>query len=400
MNKGIMAAAFLFVVTNLAFASSIESIQQDVAYAVINGGISANAAFDAVRANIDNLINLDPTDEQSVRLGYLSSEALAPSILPIIYSGVFDSLNAAFDSVSAHHLGAIDVHNVNVWSAGLTAASDFKFENRKFDKSLYGINLGADIALPNNLIFGIGYSYGKSDIDLKIADLSHNEIEVANALGISFANPVSADMSVSANMPFVYGKYNDSGVNVSFAMGYLMQEYQEKKNVAGENVKSDYSVNSLGFRALTGYDILLSTSEVKAVLTPEIGIDYISLKQGSFKDSIGNNVYEYSRDNLRGSIGLKLKLKFINKNFSIIPVIKFGAGYDIFNNNDKREFSLANGSKVSFDIVDMDGFDFNVGAEIGFIISENFLICLSSKAVNKQGYQSSLGAITISYMIR
>lgn len=348
------------------------------------GGNSNAAALDgASQAMAEHLNTLAQTNPQEL---INATTALAPETAAMVQSATTENANQIFGAVGTRLSGgSISTggegmssgdgffHKGATWVQGLFNKSklDDTRKTKGFDADSQGIALGAEKYINDDVKLGVGYAYTSTDID-------------------GFMRETDADTHTA----IVYGEYRPSQWYVNAIATYGWSDYKENKNVAGMRVNADYDVDSIGFQAMTGYDM----NVMGATFTPEAGLRYVNIKQDSYRDSVGQKVSENNSDILTGVIGAKLKKDFALANgMSLRPEARFALTYDMVNDPSSSVVTLANGSAYTANGEALDRFGMEVGAGLTTDVNNDVELSLGYEGKFRDHYEDHTGLINAKY---
>ena len=312
--------------------------------------------------------------------------AVAPEVAPMVQHTQTETANQVFGavgtrltggSVSTGGEGMSSGDNVferaAMWVQGLFNKSklDDTSKSYGFDADSNGIAMGAEKYVTEDTKVGLGYAYTNTDID-----------------------GFKRETDVDTHTAFVYGEYKPSNWYVNGIASYGWSDYDESKNVAGVNVKSDYDAETFGLQAMTGYDM-----QVKGFgLTPEMGLRYVHISQDGYKDSADQRVSANDSDILTGVIGAKVSKTWTLENgMNIKPEARIAATYDLMNDDTNSVVTLANGSAYAVDGEALDRFGMEFGAGITAEVNDNIEFSLGYEGKFREDYQDHTGLINAKY---
>lgn len=260
-----------------------------------------------------------------------------------------------------------------MWVQGLFNKSklDDTSKSYGFDADSNGIAMGAEKYVTEDAKVGLGYAYTNTDID-----------------------GFKRETDVDTHTAFVYGEYKPSNWYVNGIASYGWSDYDESKNVAGVNVKSDYDAETFGLQAMTGYDM-----QVKGFgLTPEMGLRYVHISQDGYTDSADQKVSGNDSDILTGVIGAKVSKTWTLENgMNIKPEARIAATYDLMNDDTNSVVTLANGSAYSVEGEALDRFGMEFGAGLTAEINDNVELSLGYEGKFREDYQDHTGLLNAKY---
>lgn len=347
----------------------------------ITSGNSDSASFNNVANSINSL--MQSSNKADVKAGLDAATALAPEATAMVQSASTENANQVFGAVGSRLSGGSvssssegmssgdnGLENGAMWVQGLINKSKLDTDNG-FDADSSGIAMGAEKYINSNVKAGVGYAYTKTDID---GFMRQTDVDTHTAIA--------------------YGEYKPSNWFVNGIATYGWSDYSEKKNVAGNQVKADYDVNTVGLQAMTGYDMNMNSLTV----TPEAGLRYVNIKQDAYKDSADQKVGSNSSDILTGVIGAKIKKDIaLNNGMNLRPEARLAMTYDLMNDDSNSVVTLANGSAYSVQGEALDRFGVEVGAGLTADINQQIEMSLGYEGKFRQDYSDHTGLVNAKY---
>ena len=350
----------------------------------VNAGTTSNPTTAAVANALATLSNSATVAGQQAYIEALTS--LAPDTAPSVQATSIDTASQVFGAVGTRLSGGSIASAVEGKASGdsavggVTAWVQTLFNKTKlddtskakgFDSDSTGLALGFEKQLSSDVKAGIGYAYSKTDID-----------------GFNRTTDVDTHTGI------IYGEYKPSNWYVNSVATYSFANYDEKKNVAGVQVKGDYDVDTIGLQAMTGYDIHVNS----AILTPETGLRYLNVKQKSFTDTAGQNVSANSSDILTGVVGAKLSKDFaLNNGMNIRPEIKGALTYDLVNDDASSVVTLANGSSYVSQSEALKKFGMEFGASVTADVTDRLELSVGYEGAFRKNFDSHTGLLNMKY---
>ncbi len=190
---------------------------------------------------------------------------------------------------------------------------DENSKNQGFTGKTAGVALGLDGEIKDNLTVGLGYAYGKSDVD-----------------------SAGRDIDIDGHTLYIYGKYQPSAWYVRGLAHYGFAEYEEKANIAGIANKAKYDVHNYGARAFVGYDMPNG-------FTPEAGLRLTRIDRKNYTDSFGQHVKSDGIDVLTASLGINYSTNFAADSFIWSPKARIAATYDLLSDDSSATVTVGNG---------------------------------------------------------
>lgn len=369
-----------------------EDIAKDAGGSMNNAGTAAAwVDGDSFKAGTQAAAVASSLNELSQKVGseqaYLDAlTAVAPEVAPLVHKTQTETTNQIFGAVSSRLSGGSVASASNgmssgdsvfkrgaMWVQGLFNKSklDDTSKAKGFDADSTGIAMGAEKYINDDVKAGIGYAYTNTDID---GFMRNTDVDTHTAM--------------------VYGEYKPSNWYVNGIATYSWSDYSEKKNVAGNQVKADYDVDTIGLQAMTGYDM-----QVKGFnLTPEAGLRYVHIKQDGYKDSADQKVSANDADILTGVIGAKASKDFALENgMNLRPEARLAMTYDLMNDDNNSVVTLANGSAYAVEGEALDRFGIEFGAGFTADVNDNVELSVGYEGKFREDYQDHTGLFNAKY---
>lgn len=369
-----------------------EDIAKDADGSINNAGTAAAwVDGDTFKAGTQAAAVASSLNELSQKAGseqaYIDAlTAVAPEVAPLVHKTQTETTNQIFGAVSSRLSGGSVASASNgmssgdsifkrgaMWVQGLLNKSklDDTSKAKGFDADSTGIAMGAEKYINDDVKAGIGYAYTNTDID-----------------------GFMRDTDVDTHTAMVYGEYKPSNWYVNGIATYSWSDYSEKKNVAGNQVKADYDVDTIGLQAMTGYDM-----QVKGFnLTPEAGLRYVHISQDSYKDSADQKVSANDADILTGVIGAKASKDFALENgMNLRPEARLAMTYDLMNDDNNSVVTLANGSAYQVNGEALDRFSIEFGAGLTADVNDNVELSVGYEGKFREDYQDHTGLFNAKY---
>lgn len=369
-----------------------EDIAKDAGGSINNAGTAAAwVDGDSFKAGTQAAMVASSLNELSQKTGseqaYVDAlTAVAPEVAPLVHKTQTETTNQIFNAVSSRLSGGSVASAANgmssgdsvfkrgaMWVQGLFNKSklDDTSKAKGFDADSTGIAMGAEKYINDDVKAGIGYAYTNTDID-----------------------GFMRDTDVDTHTAMVYGEYKPSNWYVNGIATYSWSDYSEKKNVAGNQVKADYDVDTIGLQAMTGYDMNLSGYNV----TPEAGLRYVHISQDAYKDSADQKVSANDADILTGVIGAKASKDFALENgMNLRPEARLAMTYDLMNDDNNSVVTLANGSAYQVNGEALDRFGIEFGAGLTADVNDNVELSVGYEGKFREDYQDHTGLFNAKY---
>ena len=236
-------------------------------------------------------------------------------------AGVTQDFNNLVDAQVADRLaegvsGGDVFERRGVWAQALYNYSkqDSSRKTPGFKGNTVGLALGLDGQLNDRTTIGVGYAFGKTDVD-----------------------SAGRDTDIESHNLFVYGQYQPSKWFVRGMVNYGMADYTEKANIVGYTKKAKYDVDNYGARAYVGYNL-------DSGFTPESGLRYTHIKQDKYTDTLDQTVKADTVDVLTAVVGVNYATKVETKGFKWTPKAHFDVTYDLL--SDRSDATVNVGTSV------------------------------------------------------
>ena len=312
--------------------------------------------------------------------------ALAPETSPLVQQTQNEVTSQIFDVVGQHLSGSIMYNDKQGASSGDSVSDkgtmwvqtiinkselDDNRDVKGFDSDSSGIAFGFDKKINDETKVGIGYGYTNTEVD-----------------------GYFRDTDIDTHTAIVYGEYKPSNWYVNATASYGWSDYSEDKNVAGNNVKADYDVETFGLQTMVGVEMALD----KAIVTPEIGLRYIHIAQEAYRDSSDQSVTSNDSDILTGVIGTKVSSTYEMENgMTLTPEAKLAMTYDMTNDKSGSTVTLANGSAYNVSGEALDRFGIEVGVGLKTEYNDNIELSIGYEGKYRDDYENHTGILNAKY---
>ncbi len=243
-----------------------------------------------------------------------------------------------------------------------------------WDSDTYGIALGLEKKINPFFKAGIGYAYGKTDID-----------------------GFRRQTDIYTNTGMLYGEYKPSNWFVNGIFSYGWSDYKEKKSIADYLVRAKYDVNSLGMQVMTGYEFWAPYG-VKFV--PELGMRYLYLDQNDYTDSMGIRITGRTSDVLTAVFGAKISQPWVVGYRTIItPELRIATTYDMKRPDADSVVSLPNGQSYEVSGRPMKRLGVEIGAGVTAEVNDKTDVSANYEGHFRDHYQDHTGLLGVKYKI-
>lgn len=295
---------------------------------------------------------------------------IAPTDSNVI-SGTSSALNTAINNQISDRLvtigrnGGDAFQGLGVWTQGMYNYSS-QSGHSGFNGNIFGLSLGADKILNNNLVLGLGYSFSKTD-----------------------ATSGDRNIDATGHTVFAYGEYRFAGAkpalspwHISGTLSYTKTDYTDK---AAYGISSEYSATTLGVNGTLGYNV---TDDLDLFA----GASYLKISQDDYTDSLGQTVSVKDSDMLTARVGAKYAA--YGKWF--VPIAHLEVLYDI---TAADRLAVVSTEHASYQITG-DGINpFGVQTGIGFVANmDNWNLSLNYDLEWRPDFISHTGRIRAKYI--
>ena len=355
--------------------------------AVINSATSnmntGNEVFDSVAKTMNDV--LQSGDARQIEEVKDAANALAPQMAPMVQQATTQITNQVFGAVNTRlSSGALAAgrqgmssgdavgNNAAVWAQMLYNKSKYdKNAKTKFDSDTKGVTFGLEKYISKSVKVGVGYAYSKTDID-----------------------GFKRDVDVKTNTALLYGEYKPNNWFINGIASYSWSDYKEKKYVLSNTVHAKYDVDAYALQTTTGYDLYFNGVEI----TPEAGLKYVHIKNGSYTDEAGQNISNSDSDILTGILGARINKEYqLDNGVLLTPEFRAAMTYDFVNDDESATVSLANGSVYAVNGDSLKRFGFEIGAGLTSELNDNFELSLGYEGKFRKDYQDHTGLINAKY---
>ncbi|MFQ6739597.1 MAG: autotransporter domain-containing protein, partial [Alphaproteobacteria bacterium] len=256
-----------------------------------------------------------------------------------------------------HNGGDVDLTAGGVWVQGLYNKSK---NADKFSANTRGISAGIDGTINNDIMVGIGYAFGRSDV-----------------------NAQTRDTDIDSHSVFLYGQYKPGAWYANATLNYTTSKYEES-GISIVPVDSEYRANTFGANVATGYDFASG-------ITPELGLRYMHVRTNAYTNSLGMNVDANSTDFLTGIVGARYGFDIMAGDaFLIRPELSAAAKYDMLSDENTATVALPGVNAYTLDGGRLNRFGGEFGAGLtmsyyGFDLSLTYSIDVRKDYTSQTG---------------
>ena len=246
-----------------------------------------------------------------------------------INSLINKQITERLNNISGHNGGDSNNIDAGLWTRGFINHST-QTGDSEFSGNTYGVAVGGDIAITNDIKAGIAYIFNSTD-----ADATERTI---NATGHNFA---------------LYGQYNLSKLALNALISYGFTSYTDDTQL----VYSEYKSDNLGLNISADYAFSDNW-------TGFAGARYLMVSQDKYTDSIGQQIS--INDNNILTLGLGGKYSNNIEVFGLVfnPVISAALTYDVLNSEHTAIVNIANAVyQITGDTIDPLGLEIGLALE-------------------------------------
>lgn len=357
----------------------ISATDANIILAMTTGGNNtSNARFNAVAEAVNDAAQSgDGSALKNLENIGASSSPVARTVQTDLHNMIFSAAEAEMendDSAIAQGKSSGDYFNrVKVWLRGLYNYLDRSSTSKThgFNADTYGVALGIDKEIDNDVTLGLGYAYSQTDVS------GHNR-----------------DTDIDTNTAILYGQYKPTNWFINAIASYNWSTYKEKKYVMSYNNNAKYDVDSFGMQVMTGYDTAWGPYD----LTPQVGLRYLHIERDSYHDKFGSRIDSDKSDILTGVIGAKFSRFFTFDNGMIIrPQVNAAATYDFVSDGNSTNVMLANGAAYQVNGEKLKRLGFEVGAKAAVDLTCNLELSIGYEGRFRKDYSDHTGMATLKY---
>ena len=229
-----------------------------------------------------------------------------------------------------------------------------------------GAVLGVQSEVTEDLTLGVGYATSQTTAK---EDLRRTEVDT--------------------NTGFISAHYQPNTWWISGLATFSRGEYEEEKQILSSMGKASYDVDSWGAQVMTGYDIRLDN----AIITPEVGMRYLSVKQEGYTDTLGTTVSGTQSDYLTALVGVK----GVWDMDAICPTAGVTVGYDVISDDVSALNTLANGASYTVNGEALDRLSTGVSLGVEADLGERTTLKLEYSGTYRKEYQDHSGMLRLEW---
>lgn len=187
------------------------------------------------------------------------------------------------------------------------------------------------------------------------------------------------------NTGFISAHYQPNAWWVSGMAMVSRGQYDEEKQILSSKGTANYDVDSWGAQVMTGYDIKLDNM----VVTPEIGLRYLTVKQESYTDTLGTTVDGVTSNYLTALMGAKASWDL----GKIRPTVGVSVGYDVVTDDVNTLNTLANGASYTVTGEALDRLSATITTGLEAKVSDRTSLKLEYSGSFRKEYQDHSGML-------
>lgn len=263
-------------------------------------------------------------------------EQIAPTHAQVV-SNTTRTINSLINKQITERLNVISGHNggdsnnidAGLWAQGFINHSA-QTGDSEYNGNTYGIAVGGDIAITNDIKAGIAYVFNSTD-----ADATERTI---GATGHNFA---------------LYGRYDLSKLALNALISYGVASYTDNTQL----VDSEYKSNNFGLNISADYAFSDNW-------TGFAGTRYLMVSQDKYTDSIGQQISIDDSHILTLGVGGKYSDNIEMFGLAFNPVISAALTYDVLNSEHMAIVNIANAVyQITGDTIDPLGLEIGLALE-------------------------------------
>jgi uncharacterized protein with beta-barrel porin domain len=251
-----------------------------------------------------------------------------------------------------------------------------------FDADTYGVALGIDAPIDDNIDIGVAFSFADTDVDSKGVEGNEMTIE-------------------SYRLAF-YGSYHDENYFMDGQISYAQNQYDGQRNLFnGLVATTDHDGDQYGVRLRGGYPIAFDNG---VYLIPKVTLEYAYLSEDEYseKGSVGNaglNVDTDSVSALLLGLGGEISYALNSENYTFIPEFHMMIQHDFIGDEVEIDSNFQGATSAAFITeganAELTGINSGVGLRV---VSDNSLsFALRYDYLYKKDYNSQSYNATVRY---
>lgn len=350
---------------------------QAAAIGALMSAAGGNETFVSIATAIGN--DLQSTDPALKQAALDAVTAMSPEAAPMVAQIQSDTAAQVFNVIgsrlgSSQGMASGDgTSGTGLWVQGMVGTTDLDDTSkaRGYSADTTGLALGLEAKPSDSTKVGMGFAYTNTDVD-------------------GFLRSTDVDSYTA----FLYGEYKPSNWFVNGIVSYAWANYDEQKNVLGQNIGAKYDADTLGLQLMGGLDLDVSGFTV----TPEAGLRYYHIGRDSYTDGMGSAVSDSDEDVLTGVVGARFAKTFeVSPSMTFVPEVRLAMTYDIVDADNSSFVTLANGSSYSVEGETLDRFGIEAGVGVKAEMGDNFELSLSYEGAWRGDYQNHAGILNAKY---
>ena len=247
----------------------------------------------------------------------------------VINSLINKQITERLNVISGHNGGDSNNIDAGLWAMGFINHSA-QTGDSEYNGNTYGIAVGGDIAITNDIKAGIAYVFNSTD-----ADATERTI---GATGHNFA---------------LYGQYDLSKLALNALISYGVASYTDNTQL----VDSEYKSNNFGLNISADYAF-------SGNWTGFAGTRYLMVSQDKYTDSIGQQISIDDSHILTLGVGGKYSDNIEMFGLAFNPVISAALTYDVLNSEHTAIVNIANAVyQITGDTIDPLGLEIGLALE-------------------------------------
>ena len=220
-----------------------------------------------------------------------------------------------------------------------------------------------------------------------------SEVTESLTLGVGYATSQTTAkeelrrIEVDTNTGFISAHYQPNAWWMSGVATFSRGQYDEEKQVLSSVGTANYDVDSWGVQVMTGYDIKLENT----VITPEVGLRYLAVKQEGYTDTLGTTVEATSSDYLTAIVGVKGAWDL----GKIRPTVGINVGYDVISDDVSALNTLANGASYTVNSEALDRLSVGISTGVEAKLNDRTTLKLEYNGSFRKEYTDHSGMLKL-----
>lgn len=283
------------------------------------------------------------------------------------------------------------VYTSNFWTQGFgqTAEQDRRDGIDGYESDTYGLSVGVDNDMTDQLRLGVAFSYADTEVDSN--NINRTNTEIKSYQGTIYGDYDVSDITyINGMLGYTYGM-NDT---VRYDVG----------GVSGLNASADFDSSQITARMETGVDLHVSDRDISngVVITPNVLANYVHYDADSYTETgaggAGLNVDNEALNILELGVGVDASMQIYNPNKSTVlePLVRIGYRYDTIGDAVETTSRFTGGGAT----FKTEGFDpaqstFSLGSSLSYYKEGEWSLAIDYDYEMKEDYDAHSGSLLV-----